>query len=156
MHPDAPRFTADVMLGTLARWLRLAGLDTFYSNHAGDDELLDVCRREERILLSKDTGLIARLPPSRVHAVAAVRLPEQLREVWRRFHLGGWALRPRCSRCNGELAPIEAERIRLLVPPYVFLHCREFTHCRSCGKIYWRGTHLPRIEEFLRGLDDSS
>jgi hypothetical protein len=32
-----PRFVADVMLGRLAKWLRIAGFDVLYSNRYSDD-----------------------------------------------------------------------------------------------------------------------
>ena len=37
------RFFADVMLGTLARWLRILGYDTSYENFIDDDELIQFC-----------------------------------------------------------------------------------------------------------------
>src|SRR5947199_7957588 len=51
----APRFVADVMLGRLAKWLRIAGFDVLYSNRFADDELVSLSLRERRILLSRDT-----------------------------------------------------------------------------------------------------
>ena len=55
-----PRFVADVMLGRLAKWLRIAGFDVLYSNRYSDDELVAVSQREGRILLSRDTRLLVR------------------------------------------------------------------------------------------------
>jgi hypothetical protein len=45
----SPRFVADVMLGKLAKWLRIAGYDVLYSNRYTDDELISVSRNENRI-----------------------------------------------------------------------------------------------------------
>jgi len=55
-----PRFVADVMLGRLAKWLRIAGFDVLYSNRYEDDELVALSHREDRILLSRDTRLLVR------------------------------------------------------------------------------------------------
>jgi len=44
--PTEPRFLADVMLGTLAKWLRILGYDTAYDNRIPDDEIVSRCLRE--------------------------------------------------------------------------------------------------------------
>src|SRR5512144_2561752 len=55
-----PRFVVDVMLGRLAKWLRIAGFDVLYSNRYSDDELVTLSCGEGRILLSRDTRLLVR------------------------------------------------------------------------------------------------
>src|SRR5262245_60993186 len=49
--PD-PSFVLDVHLGTLARRLRLLGIDVAYRNDADDEELVEQANREARILLT--------------------------------------------------------------------------------------------------------
>ena len=40
------KFLCDQMLGTLAKWLRIYGFDTFYANsETGDDELLRIAKK---------------------------------------------------------------------------------------------------------------
>ncbi len=46
------QFIADVMLGKLARWLRILGFDTWYSNKYEDDELIELGEKTCRILLT--------------------------------------------------------------------------------------------------------
>ena len=55
-----PRFVLDVHLGTLARRLRLAGVDTAYANDAGDDALIEQANAGRRVLLTQDRGLLRR------------------------------------------------------------------------------------------------
>jgi len=55
-----PRFVADVHLGRLARLLRLVGFDTRWRNDLTDEELATIGRREHRILLTRDRGLLKR------------------------------------------------------------------------------------------------
>jgi len=52
-----PRFVADVMLGSLSRWLRLFGFDTLYSNDFDDRELIKISIQDDRILLTRDHSL---------------------------------------------------------------------------------------------------
>ena len=54
------RFVLDVHLGTLARRLRLAGVDTTYANDAGDEALIEQANAERRVLLTQDRGLLRR------------------------------------------------------------------------------------------------
>ena len=54
-----PRFIADAMLGKLARWLRLLGYDTLYSQES-DSIIAQHARSQERILLTRARELAAR------------------------------------------------------------------------------------------------
>ena len=58
---DHPRFISDVMLGRLTRWLRILGFDTVYFRTIDDNELIKLARQQERILLTRDTGIASRL-----------------------------------------------------------------------------------------------
>ncbi|MCK7525684.1 MAG: Mut7-C RNAse domain-containing protein [Ignavibacteriales bacterium] len=53
-------FVADCMLGRLAKWLRILGFDVLYFSKAEDPDLVAIARREGRVLLTRDTGLIER------------------------------------------------------------------------------------------------
>ncbi|MGC8936370.1 MAG: DUF5615 family PIN-like protein, partial [Candidatus Methanomethylicaceae archaeon] len=54
------RFVADAMLGRLARWLRLLGYDTAYDQTLDDEKLIEIAKRENRILLTRDGKLFKR------------------------------------------------------------------------------------------------
>ncbi len=59
------KFIADVMVGKLARWLRVLGFDVAYSNKYDDDEILRIGAEDNRIILTRDTPLAARARDSR-------------------------------------------------------------------------------------------
>ena len=42
------------MVGKLARWLRVLGLDVSYSNKYEDDEIIDIAESEDRVILTRD------------------------------------------------------------------------------------------------------
>ena len=48
------------MLGSLARWLRILGYDTAYDNQIEDDEIIERCRQERRVALTRDRRLAQR------------------------------------------------------------------------------------------------
>src|SRR5215467_5440226 len=51
------RFVLDVHLGTVARRLRLAGVDAAYANGMDDDALVEQANHRRRVLLTQDRGL---------------------------------------------------------------------------------------------------
>jgi uncharacterized protein with PIN domain len=85
------------------------------------------------------------MPAGSSRLVECVHTRQQLVEIASALRLGRFTLPPRCSLCNGELAAIEKERLRDLVPPYVFRTQDSFQRCTLCRKVYWPGTHLDRI-----------
>jgi hypothetical protein len=81
--PGAPlRFRLDVHLGTLARRLRLLGVDTAYeSTDIGDPALAARSAAEKRVMLSRDRGLLRRRELWAGGSVYSTRPEEQLRDV---------------------------------------------------------------------------
>jgi uncharacterized protein with PIN domain len=143
------RFVADVMLGRLARWLRALGYDTLYFRDASDARLLGLALREERRLLTRDTGL-ARLAGPIGLLVRGEDLDSQLREVVETFGLVARAPLRRCLECNGRLARSSADDVRGRVPSYTLATQPEFWVCGGCGRVFWAGTHASGILSRLR------
>jgi len=146
----SPRFVADVMLGRLARWLRLLGYDVVYE-HLADDLLIELLKREDRILLSRDRALVEAVGEEQAYFVRNQRVNRQVAEVVRRFDLNTEDfLFTRCTLCNTLVVPTALEDVREEVPPYVAATQREFWRCPGCGQIYWKGSHLDRAREWLQ------
>ena len=76
------KFVADCMLGKLAKWLRILGFDVLFFSKAADKDLVDLSRREDRVLLTRDTGLIERTAkrPNRLFVRSDV-LEDQIAQV---------------------------------------------------------------------------
>jgi hypothetical protein len=148
--PDAVRFVLDVHLGKLATYLRLVGLDTWYSNTARDAELARLAGEERRILLSRDRGLLKRSVVTYGAIVRSEDPRRQLLEVLRRYRLFD-ALQPfsRCPRCNGPIEPVSKREVEHELPAGTRLSYTRFCRCRSCGRIYWRGAHEAGIRSLL-------
>jgi uncharacterized protein with PIN domain len=149
------RFVLDGHLGRLAAYLRMCGFDTVYRRDAADDELARTAGADERILLTRDVGLLKRSVIRRGAFVRSELPQDQLVEVVRRFDLAG-RMRPftRCLRCNGRLEPIARESVEAEVPPRVYREQAAFSRCPDCGGTYWRGSHHARMSRLLaRTLD---
>jgi uncharacterized protein with PIN domain len=145
-----PRFVADVHLGTLARFLRLLGFDTRYSNGLDDAELAAITAGEKRILLTRDVGLLKRKAVVRGQWLRSRDPEEQVAEIIEALHLQR-AFRPftRCMTCNGGLVAIARGDVADLVPPRVYRRFRSFKQCKECRRVYWRGTHFVRLQRLV-------
>jgi uncharacterized protein with PIN domain len=144
------------MLGRLAHWLRAMGYDTVYLGPADDSRLLDVARREARILVTRDAGLAASASDLGC-LIRSVEVQLQLIETVTRLQLtppeSAWLTR--CLECNGLLAPVDREAVRDRVPPRVFGIHDDFRVCQGCGRVYWPGSHagqmITRLQHVLNG-----
>ncbi|MBM4140818.1 MAG: twitching motility protein PilT, partial [Nitrospira sp.] len=137
-------FLADVMLGRLARWLRLLGFDTLYYNDISDNRLLRIAKEQGRLILTRDTRLIKIKGIKDYLLIKANDSFSQLLEVIDTLKLTQFNLLSRCVKCNGMLTRIlDKNEIKDSVPEFVFLHFNLFLRCSDCGKVYWEGTH-PR------------
>jgi len=143
-----PRFVLDVHLGTLARRMRLLGLDTLYDRRADDETLLEASLVEQRILLTRDRGLLHRRA-LRWGAHINHQVPaEQLREVLDRFNppLHPWT---RCPVCNGILLDVAKSHIQALLPAGTRRCYQTFHRCAACGHLYWHGAHGERLQRIV-------
>ncbi len=160
VRPDPPaavRFVADVHLGTLSRYLRLLGFDTWYRNDTDDAELAAVSVSQERILLTRDRGLLMRREVRHGYCPRSDDPVLQAIEVVRRFTLYG-ALSPytRCPRCNGPLVDVTKEEVADRIPAGTRRTVGHFRRCTDCGQVYWRGAHHHRIGALIDRIESSA
>jgi hypothetical protein len=146
------RFAADVHLGRLAGYLRLAGFDTLYRNDWFDRELAETAVGERRILLTRDRRLLMRSIVTHGCLVRNTRPRAQLAEVLERFDL--WhSLAPltRCSVCNGLVHPVRKTEVAAQLPARTATHYDEFWRCAGCARVYWHGAHYRSLLGLLSG-----
>jgi uncharacterized protein len=148
------RFLLDVHLGTLARRLRLLGVDAAYESvDIGDAALASRSAAEERVMLSRDRGLLRRRELWAGGYVYSHRPAEQLRDVLSRFAppLAPWT---RCTACNGVLREASKESVHGRLADGTERTYDVFARCTACDQVYWRGAHHARlsavVEEALR------
>jgi uncharacterized protein with PIN domain len=140
------RFLLDIHLGTLARRMRLLGIDTAYeSPDIGDPALAARSAAEHRVLLSRDRGLLRRRELWAGAYVYSTRPEQQLREVLERFapELTPWQ---RCVSCNDDLVKTTKESVRAELKDGTGHAYDAFAKCAGCGQVYWQGAHHARLE----------
>ncbi|MBW1708452.1 MAG: Mut7-C RNAse domain-containing protein [Deltaproteobacteria bacterium] len=150
-----PKLAADSMLGGLAKWLRLLGLDTYYLRHGPKKPLPD------RILLTRRSN---RPHQPRLHGwleiinLSSNDTKSQLRESVQRLGLNKEDARPlsRCNTCNRLLEKVSKDDVLGRVPEFVFSYHNEFSLCPGCGRVYWPGTHHGRMSAVIDGLWDEA
>lgn len=85
------RFVVDVNLGKLARRLRMLGFDTVYGNRLEDRQIVDIARRDRRIILTRDRRLLFRKAVTHGYWVRSDDPGTQLMEVVERLDLAAQA-----------------------------------------------------------------
>jgi len=151
--PTELRFILDVHLGKLARRLRMLGFDCLYRNDYADAEIVEIACNEDRIVLTRDRGLLKRKRVVWGCLLVGDRFPEQLREVDARYDLIR-RVQPlgRCPTCNGLLKPVEKVQILDRLEPKTILYYDSFRICPDCDKVYWRGSQAEQLLHWIEGL----
>jgi len=145
---DPPRFLLDVHLGTLARRLRLLGVDTAYGNDLDDDTLIVLANDQRRVLLTRDRGLLRRRSLWLGAYVRGSDPDDQLEDVLTRFAppLAPWT---RCVACNDRLVPVDKHEVEPQLQPGTRRTYDTFARCAACGRAYWRGAHYDHLQEIV-------
>ena len=111
----------------------------------GNGALLGVARREGRVLLTRDRGLLERTagaPPA--SSSASEKWEDQLVQVLDEFHLGTRSGQARAgSPAISRSSP--SERARNLVTPYVCEHAASFAVCPGCDRVFWHRAPITAI-----------
>ena len=137
------------MVGRLARYLRMAGYDVLYINTASDDQIISKARETDRIVLTRDSLMLARREFKKGTVkylfIKDDKLKNQLNQIKSDLKV---LLKPnlvRCIECNRKLIKVRKEDVKNKVPPYVYKTQQNFLYCKKCDKYYWRGTHYDNI-----------
>lgn len=140
------KFIADVMLGRLAKRMRLLGFDVVYHPDLDDNEIIRRSLAEDRIILTRDTALAGRPLASHHLLITKDAVQEQLNQVVGTLHITQLS-RPltRCSLCNELLKTMSKQEALDRVPPHVYESHTSFFQCSVCRKVYWRGSHVQRM-----------
>jgi uncharacterized protein with PIN domain len=140
------KFIADVMLGRLAKRMRLAGFDVLYDRAYSDNDVIRISLEQDRVILTRDNGLAARPLAGNHLFIGSDKADEQFEQILRSFPENA---RPdalsRCSRCNVRLAAAVKNEVRDLVPEHVYATMDSFSVCERCGRIYWKGSHVRKM-----------
>lgn len=156
MTKEPLKFLADRMLGKLARYLLILGIDTDYFTQPDRQQLIDLAKKQGRVILTRDSKVRNVLALPEYLFIRDDLVENQFRQVVDHFALSldEKQLFSRCLRCNQPLVKKPPEEIKPFIPPYIFNTQQKFSLCSQCQRVYWKGTHQKRMEEMIRSLFD--
>ena len=149
------KYLCDQMLGTLAKWLRIFGLDTFYANSEMDDsELIEISKKEKRVLITRDKNLLQKAKKEKIGVIEinTTDIDEQIKKVLNQEKVDKKKVLSRCILCNSDLDEVEKVEIEKKVPKRVFESNEKFWLCPKCKKVYWKGTHYENMIEKIKSF----
>lgn len=152
-------FFVDAMLGNIARKLRLLGYDSQYFSDIDDEKLIDSAGKEKRIIISKDEELIKRTQKLGIRSIHITKEEEieQFFEIinsvdLKRIQINGNIAR--CPKCNSLTESVDKEIIKERIPQGVLKSNDEFWRCKCCNQVYWEGTHIKNLQEFVGKVNE--
>jgi uncharacterized protein len=145
------KFILDVHLGRLSKYLRLLGFDTLFEKDLSDSQIINISLSQHRIILTRDRGLLKTGTVTHGYWIRSSKPTGQLKEIMNRFNLKS-SLIPfsRCLECNGILEEVSKREIMELLLPKTRDFYSEFKKCRTCGKVYWEGSHYEKMKYFIQ------
>ncbi len=139
---DRPCFVADLMLGKLARYLRMLNYRCIYpSTSPSDEEIIRISKSKGCVLLTRDRymcqkakkeGVRCIFTPSKIEEALAILASEGLIDL----KVPNEPLY--CSICGGELKYVGT-----------FPSRGKVWVCTKCGQPYWYGSHWKNIKKIL-------
>jgi len=146
-------FIVDGMLGSLSRKLRMFGFDTLYYNDTDDDKLIEICKQQDRILLTCDKMLFQRAMNAGINSVLLDGSGDanDMAHVFKNTGIHAIEFLPeksRCPLCNSILDIRDKDSVKKLVPDNVLNAQERFYFCKQCNKVYWEGSHMKKLQEF--------
>jgi len=138
-------------LQKLAILLRILGFDVLYSQNKDYILVINLAKRENRILLSR-VKFLRKLPW--IFYLKEDDLDGQLEQTIKELKLTVKKenLFSRCSKCNNFLQEIQEDEVKREIPFDVFGRGYWFKRCFNCGKIFWNGNHMITLKEKFKKL----
>jgi uncharacterized protein with PIN domain len=149
------KFIADINLGNIVKYMRALGLDLYYDSLLSTREIIEISKRENRIILTKSSKLLKFKDVSHGIYIRNGTTTEQIRRIIDYLDIKD-DIKPfsRCLRCNALLNIVLKENILGRIPPKTIEFCDEYVQCQSCNKIYWKGTHFINMKKVVKQILD--
>ena len=149
------KFIADINLGDIVKYMRVLGLDLYYDPLLSTREIIEISKRENRIILTKSRKLLKFKEVSHGIFIRPGTTTEQIRRIIDYLDIKD-NTKPfsRCLGCNTLLNIVLKEKILDRIPPKTKEFCDEYVQCPSCDKIYWKGTHFIHMKKVVSQILD--
>ncbi len=144
------RFIADINIRDIVKYMRALGLDVYYDASLLPREIIRISKRENRTILTKSRKLLKFRDVTHGIFIRAGTTVEQIRGIIDYLSLREF-IEPfsRCLQCNKPLVRVSKERILERIPPKTREFYDEYSYCKTCDRIYWKGTHYMKIKKVV-------
>jgi len=145
-----PKFLLAENLNRLARYLRMLGYDAAVYKKISFSNRIRLVNKDKRVYLTRSKKEAkSNIKFARKQIISEI-IWEQLQELQDYISYSEKHLFSRCLECNKKLYSIEKEKIKALVPDFIYAEHDNFYLCRKCGRIYWLGSHSQEMEKTLK------
>jgi uncharacterized protein with PIN domain/sulfur carrier protein ThiS len=144
------KFIADINLGHIVKYMRILGFDVCFDPLLSPRQIIDISKKENRIVLTKSKNLLKFKDITHGIFIRPGTTEEQVKGIIDFLDIKD-IVKPfsRCLRCNNLLRSVPKESIIDRIPPKTKVFCDEYSYCKSCDKIYWKGTHFIKMKRVI-------
>ncbi len=130
----------------------MLGYETEYDSKADDNTLLELSKKQEAILLTRDEELYNRARAKNINSVLVTGDKEEQLAKTLGILLEINMATTRCPECGSDLREISRESALNTVPAKSLKLYDKFWRCTNtgCGKTYWVGSHWKQIRHTLQ------
>ncbi len=148
--PFKTRFIVDINLGDIVKLMRVLGFDVYYDQDLSNQNIIELSKKDDRIIITKSRKLLKFKDVAYGLLLHSGTTEAQIKDIIYRLEIKD-KVRPfsRCLRCNGILSSVPKEEIEDRIPPKTRSFCDQYSHCESCNKIYWEGTHVFEMRKVI-------
>lgn len=145
------RFIADINLGKLAKYMRVLGFDLYFDVNLSSREIIEISRREHRIILTGDRKLLKFKDVRHGMFVRPRTTIQQIKRIIADLDIKN-RVDPftRCLLCNIRLQAVAKEDVLDRIPAKTRTFCDAYAHCPSCDRIFWKGTHFHHMNKVVK------
>ena len=124
----------------------MMGFDSLFFNGEDDSQMVRQALADERVLLTRDTGIMKRRVVSDGRLKAFLMKSEDPEQQMQQL-VSAVDIKSQsqpftlCLECNRQLVEKKPVEVKDRVPPYVYKTQKQYMECPECRRIYWRGTH---------------
>jgi len=145
------RFLCDVMLGKLAKYLRILGFDTIYVESV---VMLEKYKNENNPTLLFTKRSVQKSLYGNCIYIKSNNVFDQLAEIKSiiESNIDRNTTMKRCIKYNMLLNDVEKDTVENLVPEFIFHKYEIFKFCPFCMKVYWEGSHVEHMEKWVKEI----
>jgi len=144
------KFIADIHLGDIVKYMRALGFDVCFDPSLSTRKIIEISKQKSRIILTKSRQLLKFKEVTHAIFIHPGTTAEQIKRILDYLDIKD-SLKPfsRCLCCNSVLKSVSKESIEERIPPKTKEFCDQYTYCKFCDKIYWKGTHFIKMNKAI-------